>query len=95
MYVYPLKTPATLKEIIRLHPASEYVMIGNSLKSDIYPALANDVWGFHFEQDTWEADNYDIDTKNEKYVSVSSLSQIPNELQRHFNIDQSEFALPL
>ncbi|MCQ6279617.1 HAD family hydrolase [Bacillus sp. EB600] len=94
VYVYPQKTPDTLKEIIRRHPASDYVMIGNSLKSDIYPALANDVWGFHYEQETWEADHYEIDTKNKKYVSVSSISQIPNELQIHVKIGQSEISQP-
>jgi putative hydrolase of the HAD superfamily len=94
VYVYPQKTPETLKEIIRRHPASDYVMIGNSLKSDIYPALTNNVWGFHFEQDTWEADQYDIDKKNEKYVSLHSLRQIPKELQKHLDRDLSEIALP-
>lgn len=95
VYVYPQKTPDTLKKIIHLHPASQYVMIGNSLRSDIYPALVNDVWGFHFEQNTWEADNYDIDTNNKKYVPVNSISQIPYELNRRLNIGRSEVALPL
>lgn len=95
VYVYPQKTPETLKKIIHYNPASQYVMIGNSLKSDVYPALVNDVWGFHFAQDTWEADNYDIDTNNKKYVPVHSLSQIPYELHKHLNIGRPEIALPL
>ncbi len=52
------------------------------------------MWGFHFEQETWEADHYEIDTKNKKYVSVNSISQIPNELQIHLKIGQSEISQP-
>lgn len=93
VYVYPQKTPDTLQNIIKLHPASEYVMIGNSLRSDIYPALANDVWGFHYVQETWEADHFDIDTNNEKYVALNSLSEVPYELKRHV-IGQTKITLP-
>lgn len=79
--VYPYKTPSTFKDVMARHQAKEYVMIGNSLKSDIYPALENDAWGFHFEQDTWEADHHDVDTEHAKYVHIPSLTVIPEKLQ--------------
>jgi len=80
--VYPRKTPETLKEVMALYPAKQYVMIGNSLKSDIHPALENDAWGFHFERQTWEADHHDIDRDHEKYVHISSPDQIPQKLKQ-------------
>lgn len=81
VYVYPKKTPDTLKEIMNHHEAECYVMIGNSLKSDIYPALENDAYGFHFERETWEADYHDIDKKHPKYVHITCLTEIPKKLK--------------
>ena len=83
VYVRNFKTPETLKEVIEWHPASEHVMIGNSLKSDIHPALSNDIWGFHYEQETWELDHYDIETSHPKYVHLGCLTEVsPNLIQR-------------
>lgn len=81
IYVYAKKTPDTLKEIINKHEALDYVMIGNSLKSDIHPALENGIWGFHVERGTWEADHHDIDRYHEKYVHLTSITEIPEKLQ--------------
>lgn len=79
--VYSRKTPDTLKEIMDMYPSDDYVMIGNSLKSDIHPALENNVWGFHFERETWEADFHDIDKQHPKYVHVSDLKEIPKKIE--------------
>jgi putative hydrolase of the HAD superfamily len=80
--VYPRKTPETLQEVMEKFPAVHHAMIGNSLKSDIFPALENNAWGFHFERDTWEADNYDIDRGHEKYIHIPCLSDIPKHVKR-------------
>jgi len=82
VYVYIVKTPTTLKEVMDKNPAQHYVMIGNSLKSDIHPALENDVWAFHFERETWEADQFDIDFAHPKYVHIPKLTEIPKKLRK-------------
>lgn len=81
VFVFPYKTPEVFKLIQEKYPAEHHVMIGNSLKSDIHPALENNAWGFHVEKDTWEADHHDIDKSNDKYVHVGSLSEIPSKLE--------------
>lgn len=80
IHVYPYKTPATLQEVMNKHNKPNYAMIGNSLKSDIYPALANNILGIHVVKDTWQADLYDIDTTNPLYKPIQNLTEIPSLL---------------
>lgn len=82
IHVFTQKTPQTFKMMMEKYHCSDYVMIGNSLKSDIYPALENDAWGFHFEQTTWEVDHYHINKNHEKYVSLTNLKEVPVKLER-------------
>lgn len=86
VHVYQHKTPHTLKEVMAMHPAREYVMIGNSLKTDIYPALENDIWAFHLECKTWAADHHDIDRTHRKYVRLNDLSEVPEQLYSLFTV---------
>lgn len=79
-YVYPYKTPSTLRAVMDRHGHNEYAMIGNSLKSDIYPALENEIMGIHVVRDTWQADHYEIDQAHPLYKPVHDLSEIPNVL---------------
>jgi len=78
--VYPMKTPATLRSVIEKYSFPDYAMIGNSLKSDIYPALENDIWGIHIVRQTWEADHYEIDQNHYKYVRLHNISEVPSTL---------------
>jgi FMN phosphatase YigB (HAD superfamily) len=82
IYVYPFKTPDTLKEVLANYEAYECYMIGNSLKSDIYPALVNNIWGIHAVRETWEADNFNIDINHSYYRAVSNLMELPNLLKQ-------------
>lgn len=81
IYVRANKTPEVFKSIMELHDAREYVMIGNSLKSDIHPALSNGAWGVHIERETWAADHYEIDSNHEKYIHLNSISNLPTTIQ--------------
>ncbi len=84
------KTPEVLRAIVEQYPGYECVMIGNSLKSDIYPALTNGIYGFHVERKTWAADELDINTEHPKYVHLHSLSEIPEKLE----FIQNQLTLP-
>lgn len=82
VYVFTQKTPQTFKLVMEKYDFRDYVMIGNSLKSDIYPALENDAWGFHYDQVTWEADHYNINKNHKKYVRLSTLKEVPVQVER-------------
>ncbi|WPS85613.1 HAD family hydrolase (plasmid) [Brevibacillus halotolerans] len=86
VYVYPYKTPETLKEVLANHDGYVCHMIGNSLKSDIHPALENNIWGIHTVRDTWEADHYEINFNHPLYRAVHNLVEIPDLLKEIHNL---------
>ena len=63
----------------QIHP-SELLMIGNSLKSDIAPALAIGAWAIHIPfHVTWQLEHFD-DIDHERLIKVSHFSEILNYL---------------
>lgn len=63
-----------------IHP-EEFVMIGNSLKSDVLPVLKIGGTGIHIPyQTTWEYERIDFEIKHPKFHSFSKLT----ELLMHF-----------
>ena len=60
-----------------IHP-SELLMIGNSLKSDIAPALAIGAWAIHIPfHITWQLEHFD-DIDHEQLIKISHFSEILN-----------------
>ncbi|UKK51560.1 HAD family hydrolase [Prevotella sp. E13-17] len=58
-----------------IHP-SELLMIGNSLKSDIAPALAIGAWGIHIPfHVTWQLEHFD-DIDHERLVKIEHFSDV-------------------
>jgi putative hydrolase of the HAD superfamily len=58
-----------------IHP-SELLMIGNSLKSDIAPALAIGAWAIHIPfHVTWQLEHFD-DIDHERLVKIEHFSEI-------------------
>ena len=80
IHVYPYKTPNTLKEVMQKHNSKDYAMIGNSLKSDIHPALENHILGIHVVKETWQEDHHDIDYAHPLYKPVEEVTQVPEVL---------------
>ena len=61
----------------RIHP-SELLMVGNSLKSDIAPALAVGAWAVHIPfHVTWQLEHFD-DIDHERLIKISQFSELPN-----------------
>ena len=61
----------------QIHP-SELLMIGNSLKSDIAPALAIGAWAIHLPfHVTWQLEHSD-DIDHERLIKISRFSEILN-----------------
>ena len=58
-----------------IHP-SELLMIGNSLKSDIAPALAIGAWAIHIPfHITWQLEHFD-DIDHERLIKIQHFSEI-------------------
>ena len=59
----------------QIHP-SELLMIGNSLKSDIAPALAIGAWAIHIPfHVTWQLEHFD-DIDHEQMIKIEHFSEI-------------------
>ncbi|MFF2532332.1 HAD family hydrolase [Brevibacillus sp. NPDC058079] len=93
VYVYPYKTPDTLKEVLAKYDGYICHMIGNSLKSDIHPALENNIWGIHAIRDTWEADHFEIDSNHVFYRLVHNLAEIPGLLREIHDVNTVSYTV--
>jgi putative hydrolase of the HAD superfamily len=61
----------------QIHP-SELLMVGNSLKSDIAPALAIGAWAIHIPfHITWQLEHFE-DIDHERLIKISHFSEILN-----------------
>lgn len=86
-YIIPLKNTATMQSIIK-EPINS-VMIGNSLKSDIEPALSIGMTAVHIERVTWGFDKAQVDKTDRNYYQ-SSLEFLPEVIK---NIQDSTFVI--
>ncbi|MAZ16494.1 MAG: HAD family hydrolase [Ahrensia sp.] len=77
------KTPDVYRRVFDRHgqgPARG-MMIGNSLKSDVLPALEAGCWAVHVPHDlTWALEHADEPAGHTRYRVVSNLSAIPAEI---------------
>jgi len=74
------KTPEVYRRVFDRHGhgPSRGMMIGNSLKSDVLPALEAGCWAVHVPHDlTWALEHANEPTGHPRYRGVSSLSAIP------------------
>jgi FMN phosphatase YigB (HAD superfamily) len=62
-------------------------MIGNSLRSDIYPALEVGMKAIHVNRETWAYDQMDIDTTNPNYISISNFDRCLDALMVKNNME--------
>jgi putative hydrolase of the HAD superfamily len=59
--------------------AEEGLMAGNSMKSDVLPAVAAGAWGVHIPYHvTWAHELADAPEGHPRYVSLSSISELPD-----------------
>jgi putative hydrolase of the HAD superfamily len=80
------KTPQTYTTILSKFEVSpnRFLMIGNSLRSDVLPVIELGGWAIHIPNAlTWSHETKDIpSTLNDKYFVVEDLSQVPDFIQR-------------
>jgi len=72
------KTPATYLRVFARHGAQRAMMVGNSLKSDVIPALAAGAWGVHVPHGiTWELEAADAPLGHPRFREIPSLGELP------------------
>jgi putative hydrolase of the HAD superfamily len=60
------------------------VMIGNSLKSDVLPALEAGLWGVHIPYPiTWAHEHAEAPANAPRYAKLDSIAEVPDWLQHH------------
>ena len=77
------KTEAVYREVFRRHGtgAEEAMMIGNSLRSDVLPAIAAGAWGVHVPHDlTWALEHAEPPVGHARFVELPDLEGLPGLL---------------
>ncbi len=80
------KDADTYRRIARRHSIAvdDAVMIGNSLKSDVLPALEAGLWGIHIPYHiTWAHERAEPPADSPRYVKLDSISEVPAWLKSH------------
>lgn len=82
IHVVPLKTVDTMQTILQQLEPSTCIMVGNSLKSDIYPSLELGMYAIHVKANTWAYDQFQVDTTNNRYFTcaLQNVSQVIKEI---------------
>lgn len=82
VHVVLKKDQQTMKNIMKDRPLEDCIMIGNSLRSDIHPALENGMKAIHIQRNTWSYDHYDIDTSHPNYYLIESVHEIKEIIKK-------------
>jgi putative hydrolase of the HAD superfamily len=75
------KTKATYDRIFARHGdgAARAVMVGNSLKSDVVPAIAAGAFGVHVPHEmTWALEHEDAPEDNPRFRRIADLGKLPS-----------------
>lgn len=74
------KTPETYSRIFARHGdgAARAMMVGNSLKSDVVPAIEAGGWGVYVPHDlTWVVERVEAPADNARYRAVGAIAAVP------------------
>ncbi len=74
------KTEATYARVFESHGdgPGRGMMVGNSLKSDVIPALAAGAWGVHVPHDlTWTYERVDPPPEQDRFATLADLGELP------------------
>ncbi len=72
------KTPDIYARIFARHDTAHQMMVGNSLRSDVIPALEVGAWGVHVPHDlTWEYERAEPPVTHRHFRQITSLDELP------------------
>ena len=80
------KDADTYRRIAKRHSiaVADAVMIGNSLKSDVLPALEAGLWGIHIPYHiTWAHEQAEPPADSPRYAKLESVGEVPAWLKSH------------
>lgn len=78
VHVVSDKTASTYAHIFAAHDTAHQMMVGNSLKSDVIPALKAGLWGVHIPHElTWAYEAADPPVTHRKFRKLDKLSELP------------------
>jgi putative hydrolase of the HAD superfamily len=75
------KTPSMYKRVFDRHAqgARRALMVGNSLKSDVIPALEAGAWGVHVPHGlTWALEHAEAPQAHPRFRTIAALSELPS-----------------
>jgi putative hydrolase of the HAD superfamily len=76
------KTAETYQRIFASHGRARVAMVGNSLKSDILPALETGAWAVYVPHElTWELEHAEKPYKHSKFHEIPTLDHLPSLLR--------------
>ena len=77
------KTPSTYLRIFARHGARRAMMVGNSLKSDVIPALAAGAWGVHVPHGVpWELEHAEPPLDHPRFRALASLGEFSSLIEQ-------------
>ncbi|AKS47347.1 putative hydrolase of the HAD superfamily [Octadecabacter temperatus] len=72
------KTPDIYSRIFARHDTAHQMMVGNSLRSDVIPAIEVGAWGVHVPHElTWEYEHAEAPVTHRHFRQISTLSDLP------------------
>ena len=75
------KTPGTYARIFARHGAERSLMAGNSLRSDVLPAIEAGAFGIHVPHEfTWAHEHAEAPTGHPRYREIARLDALPDLL---------------
>ena len=77
------KTPATYARIFAEDGADRGLMAGNSLKSDVVPAIQAGAWGVHIPHDlTWVLEHAEPPISSDRFRAIDTLKALPDLIRK-------------
>lgn len=72
------KNPPVYSRIFARHDTAHQMMVGNSLRSDVIPAIEAGIWGVHVPHAlTWEYERADAPTAHRHFRQIPALGALP------------------
>lgn len=93
-HVVPDKTPDRLREALEGRNPARCFVVGNSIHSDIRPALEVGLLAVHVPADTWAYDEAEVDHSHPRYRRVEELTQVPAVVADWFGLPRQPVERP-
>lgn len=92
--VVPDKTPERLQEALEGRDPARCFVVGNSIHSDIRPALEVGLLAVHVPVETWAYDEAELDHSHPRYRRVEELTQVPSVVAEWFGLPSGSLLHP-